>query len=215
MIKTTEPILFSAEAMPLSDFIQYTLGDLLKIPYFIDEQVKMMKNPVTFRSTQPMEPQNFLESVLELIKKNGVLYEVKGGTLFLNKDNSSQRKPVEINFGKEVPQTNQNIIQIVPLNHIRPSDAEFFIKSLYPGVKVQPYRNENALIIEGQGNIISDIVNTISVFDIPAFSNKYVYLAKLIYWEPNEFVNQIKSILESLGYTVSKSIKSREFPSYH
>lgn len=207
LIKTTEPILFSAEAMPLSDFIQYTLGDLLKIPYFIDEQVKMMKNPVTFRSTQPMEPQNFLESVLELIKKNGVLYEVKGGTLFLNKDNSSQRKPVEINFGKEVPQTNQNIIQIVPLNHIRPSDAEFFIKSLYPGVKVQPYRNENALIIEGQGNIISDIVNTISVFDIPAFSNKYVYLAKLIYWEPNEFVNQIKSILESLGYTVSKSIK--------
>lgn len=207
VLKITEPVIFSAESMPLSDFIQYTLGDILKVPYFIDEQVKSMKNPVTFRSTQPIEPDKFLEAVLELIKKNGVRYEIKGGTIFLSKEVQTTKPPSEILVGKDAPQTYQNIIQIVPLNHIRPSDAEFFIKSMYPGLKVQPYKNENAIILEGAGSVIADAINTISAFDIPVFSNKFIYLAKLTYWEPNEFINQIKSVLEGLGYTVSKSIK--------
>jgi general secretion pathway protein D len=206
IVKTTQPVIVSVEGMPLSDFVQYVLGDVLKAPYFIDEQVKNMKNPITLRMTDPMDPDKLLNVIIDLLEKNGVEVSQRAGVLYLSKP-SQQTKPVDIVIGDQTPDTFESIVQIVPLKFSSVSDIEFLIKNLYPSVSFQSYPKENALIFRGSGSSIKEAISLIKIFDVPFLQDKKVRLVNLLYWQPDEFINQIKTILEGLGIKISKNYK--------
>jgi general secretion pathway protein D len=206
-VKTVDsPVFVSVESMPLVDFVQYVFGEVLKVSYFIDDQVKNNKKPITLRMADPMEPSKLLSVVVDLLEKNGVEVQQRESMLYLTVPSPTQ-KPADIIIGDNIPNSYESIINILPLKYIKPSDVEFFIKTLYPSVNMTSYTKENAVILRGSGSEIREVVNTIKIFDVPILANKKVFMVKLVYWTPDDFVNQIKSVLESLGITVSRSIK--------
>src|SRR5208283_19879 len=78
-------VLLNAESMPLSDFVIYALGDILKVTFFMDEPVMAMKNPITLRMTQEMPAEKVLEMVVGFLEKNDLEVEEKGGALYILK----------------------------------------------------------------------------------------------------------------------------------
>ncbi len=71
-------VILNAESMPLSDFVIYALGDILKITFFMDEPVMAMKNPITLRMTQEMPADKVIEIVIGFLEKNNLVCEGKG-----------------------------------------------------------------------------------------------------------------------------------------
>lgn len=206
-VKTVEsPVFVSVESMPLADFVQYVFGEVLKVSYFIDDQVKNNKNPITLRMADSMEPSKFLAVVIDLLEKNGVEVQQRESMLYLTVP-SPTKKPADVIIGDNVPNTYESVITILPLKYVKPSDVDFFVKTLYPSVNMTPYNKENAIILRGSGSELREVINTIKIFDVPALVNKKVFMVRLVYWTPDDFVTQIKTVLESLGITVSRSIK--------
>ncbi len=200
------PVMLNVEDMPLSDFIIYALGETLKITFVIDEPVKNMKTPITFRMTQEMPAERVLEIVIGLLEKNDLIVEEKAGALYITKSRLQPKRPMDIRIGRDVPESPAEVLQVVPLRYIRPSDIDSIIKEVYKtGVNLRIYPKENALLLSGPASDVKEIVEFIGLFDVPYIQNKSLSMLKLTYWQTDEFINQLSTILEGLGFTVARS----------
>ncbi|MDI6889844.1 MAG: type II secretion system secretin GspD [Thermodesulfovibrionales bacterium] len=200
------PVMLNVEDMPLSDFIIYALGETLKITFVIDEPVKNMKTPITFRMTQEMPAERVLENVIGLLEKNDLIVEEKAGALFITKSRLQPKRPMDIRIGRDVPESPAEVLQVVPLRYIRPSDIDSIIKEVYKtGINLRIYPKGNALLLSGPATDVKEIVEFIGLFDVPYIQNKSLSMLKLTYWQTDEFINQLSTILEGLGFTVARS----------
>lgn len=201
------PVILNVEAMPLSDFIIYALGDILKITFFIDEQVKNMKTPITLRMTQEMPAEKAFEIALGLFEKNELTVEERGGALYITKARIQHKKPVDIRIGREAPADSPaEIMQIVPFRYIPSSLFEGLIKDFFPAnISVKHFPAENIMQLSGPASAIREIVDLVEIFDVPYMKDKKIFLMKLTYWQPDEFIKQITAILEGVGFGVSAS----------
>jgi general secretion pathway protein D len=202
-------VIINAEAMPLSDFVIYALGDTLKITFFIDEQVKNMKNLVTLRMTQEMPADKVTDIVIGFLEKQDLAVEEKGGALYITKPKPPAPKPpLDIRVGRNVPDSPAPILQVVPFKYIRYADIDYIIRQIYKTpVDIWPYARENVLLISGPASAVKEAVDIIDLFDIPYISNKKLMMLKLVYWQTDEFVKQITAILQGLNFPVSGSMK--------
>ncbi len=202
-------VVLNAESMPLSDFIIYALGDTLKITFFIDEQVKNMKNPVTLRMTAEMPAEKVTGIVIGFLEKQDLVVEEKGGALYITKEKPPVAKPpLDVRFGRSVPQSPADILQVVPLKYIRFSDLDYIVRSVYKNnVSVMQNFKDNILLLSGPASSVKEAVDVVDLFDVPYIANKKILLLKLVYWQADEFIKQITSILQGLNVPVATSIR--------
>lgn len=201
------PVMLNAESMPLSDFIIYSLGDVLKITFFIDEQVKNMKAPITLRMTQEMPAEKVFEITLGLLEKNDLIVEEKTGALYITKARVQHKKPVDIRIGREAPADSPaEIMQIVPFRYIASSFFEGLVRDfLPPNVSIKHFPADNFMQVSGPASAIKELLDLVEIFDVPYMKDKKIFLLKLTYWQTDEFIRQISSILESVGFSVTTS----------
>lgn len=197
-------VMLNAEAMPLSDFIIYALGETLKVTFFIDEHVKNMKNPITLRMTQEMPAGRVFEIVLRLFEEHALFIEEEGGALYITSLDHRARRPVDIRIGRDVPDTPAEVLQIVPLKHIRFHDIGTIIRELYGGVNIKQYPGENILLLSGPGTQVRGVVEFIEQFDVPHIRDKKLFMLTLIYWQTDEFIKQLSKILEGVGFSIAR-----------
>jgi general secretion pathway protein D len=209
LIHTKEPVLVTAENMPLSDFVIYVIGETLKVPFLMDEEVMKTKTPITLKMKEKMPPDKLLESVLSMIERYGISAEDKAGTLHLYKPKPKpkppQPKPLDLRIGDEPPESFAEIIYVYPFKYLRATELEFLVREFHKNVNLRIYQRENALILQGPSSNIREAVDFIKMFDVPYLQNKKIILLKLTYWQTEDFVKQITSILEALKFPVAKS----------
>jgi Type II secretory pathway, component PulD len=207
-IGTKEPVAINVQNMPLGDFVQYALGQVLKVPYFIDQATQNNKAPVTINMPVKLKPQDVLKLVLGLLEKNNVEVSEKGGALYLNAKptNVTPPPPQEVVFSRKALNTFQTITQIVPLKYIDPNTAINLIHNIYhSSLDVQIFPKANALMMTGPGYSIKSLIDFLDVIDIPYMKNKKPVLLHLTYWSPQDFVKQISSILEGLNIPIAQN----------
>lgn len=121
--------------MPLNDFIVYVLGELLKVPFIIDDEVMKMTNPVTLRLPKELSSEEVLEAVVEYFLKLGLEVSQKGKVLVISKPKPRPSPPPsrieQVIIGKETIQTSARIAQFIPLKYLRPFEIEQFIKDFF------------------------------------------------------------------------------------
>jgi len=209
MIKS--PVTLNAERMPLSDFVIYALGETLKVPFVMDEKMMNNKKPVTLRMPQPMPPDKALSVIMGMLEKYGIYLDERAGALYvLEKEPEPRepRSPVDIRVGTSAVNSPAEILQVVPLRHVRTADVEPLIKDLFKsGVQVKPYNRENVIILQGRAAQMKPVIDFIETFDVPYLQNRKLYLLRLTYWQAEEFIAQLTKILEGLGFTVAKTPK--------
>jgi general secretion pathway protein D len=208
LIHVKEPVLVNVESMPLSDFVIYVIGETLKVTFFMDEDVMRDKTPVTLKMETKMAPEKLLEATLGIIEKRGIEIEQKDGSLYLFKAKLQPKNPVDIRVGEDVPYSPSEIIQVVPLKYVRVSELEMFIREFYKtSVNFKVYQRENALIFQGSASNIKEVVDLVKLFDVPYLQNKKIILLRLTYWQTEDFIKQITTILEGIGFTIAKMPK--------
>ena len=208
LVQKKEPVIVNVESMPLSDFIIYVIGETLKIMFLMDEDVMKDKTPITLKMTTPMPPEKVLEATIGMIEKYGIEVDQKDGALYFFKPKPKfSRKPVEIRIGEEVPESPAEIIQVIPLKYIKPVEIERFIREFYRNINFKTYYRENALILRGSASSIKEVAEFVKLFDVPYIQNKKVILLKLTYWQTEDFIKQISTILGGLGFTIAKKPK--------
>jgi general secretion pathway protein D len=206
VVHVTKPVLLNAEGLPLPDFIVYALGETLKVTFDIDESVVKMKDPITLRMTQEMPPAQVVEVVIGVLEKRGLVVEEKNGVLFISRSKPPARRPVDVRVGREVPDTAEEILQIVQLKYVRLPEIEPVIRETYKtGYTMRLYQRENALLISGPATVVKEVVDFITLLDVPYLSNRKMLMLKLTYWDTDEFVRQLSVILEGAGFSVTRS----------
>lgn len=195
----------SAENMPLSDFVNYALGSL-KVTYFIDEQIKNMKDPVTMRMAGELPAVRVFEMVMGVLEKKNLVIEEKAGALYIMKSRPTGQKPVDIRVGREAKDSPAEILQVVPLKYVRTTEVEALIRDFYKaGVILRTYPKENALLLSGQASAVKEVMSFIDTFDVPYVQGKKVFILKLTYWQTDEFIKQATQILDGIGFGIGKS----------
>jgi general secretion pathway protein D len=206
-IGTKEKVAINVQNMPLGDFVQYALGQVLKVPYFIDQTVQNNKTPVTINMPVKLSPIDTLKLVLGLLEKNNVNVSEKGGALYLAAKTTPPPAPSqEVVFSRKALNTFQTITQIVPLKYIDPQTALNLIRNIYhSSLDVQVFPKANSLMMTGPGYSIKSLIDFLDTIDIPYMKSKKPVLLHLTYWSPDDFIKQIDSILEGLNIPIAKS----------
>lgn len=199
-------VILNAESMPLSDFVVYALGDTLKVTFFMDEPVMAMKKPITLRMTQEMPAEKVLEIVIGFLEKNDLDVEEKGGALYIMKPKPpvEQASPVDYRIGRTTENSPAEVFQIVPFKNLRGVDVMQLLMDLFKNVRMQWYGKDNALMFSGTSSAIKEVIDFIDFIDVPTMRDKRLYLFQLTYWQPDDFIRQITSILEGVGFPVAK-----------
>lgn len=201
-----KPVMINVDGMPLSDFIIYAIGDTLKVTFFMDEAVKNMKTPVTIRMMQAMPAARALEIAIEVLRQHDLVVEEKAGALYILKSKPPPRQPEDIKVGRTVADSSAQVVQIVPLRHLRAGDLVGLITDFYKtNVSVKVYPDENALLLAGPALSIKEIISFVEIMDVPYLREKKLFLIQLTYWQPDEFIKQMTTILEGIGFTVART----------
>ncbi|MCX8070264.1 MAG: hypothetical protein N2738_07150, partial [Thermodesulfovibrionales bacterium] len=202
--KIQTPVLINAEGMPLSDFIIYALGEVLKVTFFIDEPVKNMKTPVTLRMNQEMSSEQVLEIVVGFLEKYDLIIEEKNGAMYIVKTKPQTFRPVDVRLGRDVSDSSAEIVQIVFFKHAKAQELEGIIKDMVKsGINTRIYFRENALMLTGPASSIKEAINIINLFDVPYMDQKKLIMLTFTYWQVDDFVKQISSILQGLGFAIT------------
>ncbi|MDY0187337.1 MAG: type II secretion system secretin GspD [Syntrophus sp. (in: bacteria)] len=203
------PVMINAERMPLSDFIIHALGETLKVAFVMDEKMLNNKKPITMRMPEPMPPEKALDMIMGMLEKYGYYLDEKAGALYVLEKPPEPREPsspVDIRVGTTPENSPAEILQVVPLRHVRPADVEPLIKDLFrSGVKVKPYSRQNVIVLYGRASQMKPVMEFLETFDVPYLQKKKVFILRLTYWQTDEFIAQLKSIMEGLGFIVAKT----------
>ncbi|OPY18742.1 MAG: Type II secretion system protein D precursor [Syntrophus sp. PtaB.Bin075] len=203
-----QPVTLNAERMPLSDFVIYALGETLKVAFVMDEKMMNNKKPITIRMPQAMPPDRALNVILGLLEKERIYLEERAGALYVLEVPPEPRSPVDVRIGVSSVDSPADILQVVPLLHIRPQDVEPLIKDLFRSdVEIKPYTRENVMILHGRASRMRPVLDFIATFDVPYLRDKNLLLIRLTYWQTEEFISQLTKILEGLGFAVARMPK--------
>ncbi len=198
------PVMISVEKMPLADFIIHALGETLKVAFVMDEATMNNKQPVTMLMPQAVAPDQALGIVLGVLEKNGLYVEETAGTLYILQKAPESKSPVDIKIGRDIFDSTVDIIQAVPLKHIRLSDIDSLIRDITKtGVKISLYPKDNVALFYGRAFQIRQIIDVINIFDVPTLQNKSMFLMRLTYWQIDDFISEIKKILTGLGFNIA------------
>ena len=167
---TKDPVMVNVEKMPLSDFIICALGETLKVPFVTDQKVMENKEPITFSMSQAMPSDKPLEIILGLFERYNLYVEEKAGALYILQKSPEPKQPFHIRIGREIPEGPAQILQIVPLTHIRPQEIGQLVADLYKTTGVQigfHPKGENVILFYCQASQVKQIMEFIEIFDVP------------------------------------------------
>jgi general secretion pathway protein D len=202
------PVTINVEKMPLPDFIIYALGETLKVPFVMDQKVMENKEPITFSMPQPMPSDKALEIVLGIFERYNLYAEEKAGALYILHKAPEPKQPFDIRVGREIPESPEQVLQVVPLRYIKPAEIEALLREMYKtNIQIRPYPRENVLLLYGQASQARQIIEFIETFDVPYLQERKISLFKLTYWQMDEFVKQISQIFEGMGFSIARSPK--------
>lgn len=202
-----EQVLINADRAPFFDFILYVFGEVLKVPFIIEEDLRNLTIPITLRTPEPIPAKDALKMIISLLEKNNIKVSSKWGALYIYKPKILPSDPPRsISIGTEITDTSAKLLHIIPLKYIKASDIIPIITETYKGVvNIKPFAKDNSIIITGSGFHIKNIIEAIKKIDIPYLENKHIMMINLTYWRAEDFIRQLSEILQSLGIPIAKS----------
>ena len=203
---TNMPVMINVEKMPLSDFIIHALGETLKIAFVVDQATMDNKQPVTMLMPQAVAPEKAFDMVIGLLEKNGLYVEAGAGNLYILQKPPEAKSLFDVRVGRNVVDSSADILQIVPLKHIRVGEIDWLIKDIVKtGIQLKTYAKENMLLLYGRAGQMKQIIDLIDTFDIPSFQGKNIFLIRLNYWQIDDFIKELSKILTGLGFNIALS----------
>jgi general secretion pathway protein D len=189
----------------IREVVKVVLGDLLKVNYVIDPQVSGV---ATLQTERPLRREHLLPMLETLLRMNNAALIQSGGTY--------QVKPLASGVqGLAVPQLGGNEralpngfgIQVVPLQYIGAEEMSKILEPMVPeGTILRADTLRNLLVIAGSGPEMTNIVDTVRVFDVDWMSGLSVGFFNLEYAKATEVATQLETLLTDEGGSPMKGL---------
>ena len=196
----------AAEKMALRDFIHYIFGKILNVNYVVDEAIESgasaAASGITLSIPEQLSARALFRLVNELLIARDVQIKYANQTFFIYRQSSSADAPqVVIAIGREpsdVPETAQQIMQVVPLKFGVKITLERTLRTLTKA-KITPDFSQSTVFVEGKRDDVLRALELIEMLDTPAMRGRHIGLVELTYLEPKVFSKQVLTLLQNEG----------------
>ena len=208
--KEKASITVAFDQMPLPNFIQAVYGLILKKNYSMDPQVAARKDLVTLRAAQLQTPAQIETAARLLLKTYGVaVTDLGAGNIRITPDNTQTGYAPEILRGRalpEVPLPMRPIYQMVELQAVRSSEMVGWLTKIFgTRVTITDDAAHNTLILSGQGDEVTAVLEAIHVLDQPLMKGRHSLRINPVFWSAEELGKKLNEVLTAEGYAVANS----------
>ncbi len=84
LIGDKKPVAINVQSMPAGAFVEYVLGKVLKVPFFITPQAQNSTTPINLVMPVKMPPRDALKMVVSALENFGLKVEIKNNALYIN-----------------------------------------------------------------------------------------------------------------------------------
>ncbi len=210
MFSSKKLVSVSSEKMPITEFIHYIFGELLKANYILDPSLGSDGNSdddvVTLSISEPVSTRDLFDLIQDVLIERGIQLKFGKGTFYIFRPDPSDGEPqVVIAIGRDassVPDTAQKIMQVVPLKFGVKITLERTLKALSKA-KITPDFSQSTVFVEGSREQILRAIELIDMLDTPAMRGKYIGLIELTFVAPNVLSEKLITLLENEGIDAS------------
>ena len=197
----TSEIQAAVETMALVDFIHHSLGGVLGASYVISDDIKNMAKTVTLNMQGSITQRDYYRHIKEILKNNNAYISFKENVFYIYPLKANGNSSIAIGIGrdfKDIPATNGNILQIIPLQFGIKIATERTLNQLTKA-KVTPDFDQSTIFVQGSRSEVRQVIDLVVILDRPANRAKQIGFLPLEFITADEFAKQVVVLLENEG----------------
>ena len=199
----------NVESMPLNEFIQVALGDVLALSFSVDPAVQAMDALVTLRISRPMAARQLLDTIEQVLAGYQVGLSMDGGALaVLPASKLTGVAPTFVGAQARFSMQQGKIMMIIPLKYSNPSEAMRFVRhfiQLGTNASIDTVSRLNALVVIGDAAELQRFRSVVEMVDQPSMSGRSVQIFRPIYWQASEIIQLLKDTLKTQGVLIAET----------
>ncbi len=186
------------ENTDIREVVKVILGDILKLNYVLDPQVR---GGVTMQTGRPLATDALLPTLETLLRMNGAaMVRSDGSYLVLPVSKAVRGTLVPQLADAATPLPSGYNVEVVPLKYIAADEMDKILKPLVvEGSVIRVDRKRNLLLIAGTGQELNYILETVRTFDVDWIAGLSVGFFELRYSKAKDVVKDLETILGSVG----------------
>jgi general secretion pathway protein D len=192
-------VILNLEDVTLVEFSEVVFIELLKKNYMIAPSLKDQAVKISVRMTKSVPADKLIPLVKEILKQYNVYLIMKEGVYTLVSATDLAALDPELRVGRVPPAIRDEtgmILQIIPLDHIGPSQIDYIIKRyLSRAGTFLPEPVTNSLVIIDFPDRIAKVLEILNILDREIFENMILKVIKPRFWEPAGLVKQVTELM--------------------
>ncbi len=195
----------NAEDLPLKNFIHLALGEILQIPFEMDQAVANNKSPVNLHVTKPLPADQMLEIVEQVLATYDVAITPTEHGLKVLPRASLKDMPATLSVKHDKIGYGQ-IIEVIPLQYAEMSELNAISGSIFQLGKygrINYNKRLNAVIAIGEAKRVKRFREFVDFLDRAGFSKHQLRLIRPIYWQAEDLAKQLINLLKVQGIPTS------------
>lgn len=202
-----EDVSMAIEQTPLPMFIQILFGNVLKMPYSMDQAVNARTDIVTFKTSRPIARSKLKEVGISLLRSYQLSVQDLGGVIRIVPESAQGAPQPILRSGKSLPETPPSLRQIyqhVELDVIKSSEIGQFLRQILGSrVNIIDDVNRNGFLMSGTEADLRLALTLIGTLDQPRLRGKVAKRITPAFMAPTELGARLNDVLTAQGYGVA------------
>jgi general secretion pathway protein D len=204
---TGEKISVNFEGIRLPAFVNAVFGELLNVTFEIDSAVQQREQIVTLRTAEPLEPDQFMGVVRQVLGNYGVGILYQNGVYRIVESTAMRQdipRIVRSRAMPNVPNDMRPVFYYAALSAIPAGLMQSWLQqSLKDRIQYQSLPLANGLLMLGKPEDIEAAKETIAILDQPAMAGFKSIRLSPVYWSAEKLATQLMEVLLAEGYSVN------------
>ncbi|TMO86968.1 hypothetical protein CWC12_11990 [Pseudoalteromonas ruthenica] len=204
----------SANQLALPDFLHLVMGENLGLNYVIDDQLQKSRDTITLNLPQGVSKEKLYEITVNLLLDKDMIIEPRNEVLFVMPRPRDAQTKLALGAGRQlsdIPKSDGQILQFVPLEYVDYGSLTRILKTL-TNANFRYNNTQNALSVTGTYKEVEQVIKIVNAFDKPSSRGKYIRLLELVYITPEDFKEQLTTVMDAEGLATSGSIVVTPMP---
>jgi general secretion pathway protein D len=202
-----KPIALALDGVNLTAFIDEVFGNQLGLSLEIEQAVRDKADLVSLRLVEPEPPHRLYEIAVEVLKRYGVGVVQEQGRVRFTASAEALAEPPQLVTGRalpDVPEGQRPIFVVMPLDAGVAGEVSAQVRNLYGAatVTIVEIPQQNALLISGAPALVEAAMETVQLFDRPAFREKRALRITPLYLSADVLAKELRDVLAGQGYSV-------------